>query len=174
MDILVVQLLCYGSKQRLYQLIYRPILRFRLPAYIKYGLIFLSYQPQYWSYRPIFRSYRSFYTKSTSTISDILNLEITIRKGKEISQKNRLHPQVYHMWRKGTYQLYWFFPFLCAILLLIFSNFLEFIFEQDKNIPSLSQYRIEASSNLSGRSLRNTMLRSRTFSEGKLRYHLMI
>jgi hypothetical protein len=38
--------------------------------------------------------------------------------------------------------------------------------EQDEN---LHQRRMEASSNLSGRSLRNTMLRSRTFTEGKLR-----
>ncbi|KAJ4821588.1 Protein kinase superfamily protein [Rhynchospora pubera] len=37
--------------------------------------------------------------------------------------------------------------------------------EQDDN---LHQRRLEASSNLSGRSLRNTMLRSRTFTEGKL------
>ena len=40
---------------------------------------------------------------------------------------------------------------------------------QDENISSQSQCRIESSSNLSGRSLRNMMLRSRTFSEGKLR-----
>ena len=40
---------------------------------------------------------------------------------------------------------------------------------QDENILSPSQCRIESSSNLSGRSLRNMMLRSRTFSEGKLR-----
>jgi len=39
---------------------------------------------------------------------------------------------------------------------------------QDENISSQSQCRIESSSNLSGRSLRNMMLRSRTFSEGKL------
>jgi hypothetical protein len=38
--------------------------------------------------------------------------------------------------------------------------------EQDEN---LHQRRMEVSSNLSGRSLRNTMLRSRTFTEGKLR-----
>ncbi|KAJ1688401.1 hypothetical protein LUZ63_019791 [Rhynchospora breviuscula] len=37
--------------------------------------------------------------------------------------------------------------------------------EQDDN---LHQRRLEASSNLSGQSLRNTMLRSRTFTEGKL------
>lgn len=60
--------------------------------------------------------------------------------------------------RVTTCQLYIFIPFN-----------LSFEYVQDENILSLSQCRIESSSNLSGRSLRNMMLRSRTFSEGKLR-----
>jgi hypothetical protein len=59
-----------------------------------------------------------------------------------------------------------------TILLQIYLNFIQNLdYVHDENISSPSQCRIESSSNLSGRSLRNTMLRSRTFSEGKLRYN---
>lgn len=40
--------------------------------------------------------------------------------------------------------------------------------EQDENLQSLYQRRLEASSNVTGPPLRNVMLRSSTFSEGKL------
>ena len=111
-----------------------------LSAYIKYGLIFWSYQPQYWAYRLIFWSYQpqywacqlifwsyhTFYSLHQICEHDIwyLNLEIIIRKAKRSCRKIGYMLRYIIYGEKALISCIGSLVFLCSPS-INFSNFLD-------------------------------------------------